>query len=650
MRVKSNIYFADFETLTKNSKDYELLKHTDVYLWYVKNKSGTFDKLGYSLDTFMDWVMTSESKIIYFHNLSFDGNFIFKWLLRKMPGFFVQPLDKNKDTNKSYYKIFKNGNKIYNIKLHLRKWDKEDKKIKTCTVIFKCSLNILTSSIDSLGKCFNLKKLSGMEKLIELGIIKNKQEFYDIGGFNMPEVVKNIFIDYIKQDVEIARLAMLEFEKHLDNLKVNYSNKFSKNAIFLNKELTIGSICYKLSLNYLWQKFGKETVKKYRIQGEDYDLAYNFFYGGWTQFNPAYWNKTLKKLNGICIDINSSYPNQMCKLLPIGRLYEAFNPEWIYFLTYVKVDIKYAKIKDRYKDFVILKNWKKVSIERYVRELNNFTCYYTLDEFNFIKKIYDIKINDIKYYYSEAKLLLKDFINELYKYKCDYSMKKEKANALTYKIMLNSLYGKQCTRKEFTEDLYVPCEEIAYFKDLKQRQIPLDIFGNKYVIDSISNKIIPYINAVVVRVYQIKSDKLWYNNILIGAQITSYARLQLWETILKVGVDAYMYSDTDSIFFNTTKDLSKLVDFDNYKLGAWSEECRFVSGKIIGAKRYSFVKENNEGIKFGFSGVNNIDYQTINWDDVISGDILINAQTYREEDDYGILIGLRDYKINKGSL
>ncbi len=199
------LYFSDFETLTKNSRDYEICNHTDVYLAYSKSIDAKEEHLHRSLDTYMDWVMSGEDKLIWFHNLSFDGNFIFKWLLRNHPDKFNNWLGYH---DEECWRVFKNGNRYYKIEINLN----------NVHVEFKCTLNLLSSSIAELAKCYDLEKLEEMNKLIEKGIIKEKEEFYAAGGFNMSPEIDQAFVKYIKQDVEVARLSFLDLCKNIENI------------------------------------------------------------------------------------------------------------------------------------------------------------------------------------------------------------------------------------------------------------------------------------------------------------------------------------------------------------------------------------------------------------------------------------------------
>ena len=72
---------ADFETAQEEPSDGGLPDRTWVWLRAI---AGVFDSeldlVGNSIDSFMEYALES-AKLIYFHNLRFDGNFIIYWLL-----------------------------------------------------------------------------------------------------------------------------------------------------------------------------------------------------------------------------------------------------------------------------------------------------------------------------------------------------------------------------------------------------------------------------------------------------------------------------------------------------------------------------------------------------------------------------------------
>lgn len=653
-RKNIDIYFADFETLTYNSKDFKRLNHTDVYLWFIMNKNGDFKKWGRTIDDFFKFLYEDgKSKIIYFHNLSFDGDFIRKYLERiKLPFCNIE----NKNTKQVFWEEFSNNNIIYSICVH--KKIRINNKIKKFHLDFKCSYQLLSAPIESLGKDlkmnkYNLDKIKSVLDEHNIKYDKNneheiKLKFYDLGGFDLSGNVLDLYLEYIESDVNIARTAFNILQEELNSIKYNYSKKFKKPLNIFNI-LTIGSYVYKLSKNYLWDNGYKNVGKGYKIHAIDYKLAKNWYYGGYTEYSPQYHNQKLDNINGVYIDINSSYPNQMCKLLPYGELLET-KPNSKYYLEYYEIEVEKAVIKYKYRNLVCLKNWKKITKERYCTHLLDFKCFYTKQEWEFLNKIYDFKVKSIKTYYAKADYYFRDFINELYHFKNDYKNKGKKSQAHTYKILLNSLYGKQASRMQFNVRLFTNLDRKNELLKFLRTDEQILINDKKYKVVGDSSKHIGHLVSLILEP-EIDDHKKC-TNILIGAQITSYARLQLWETIYKIGTDKFLYSDTDSIMFKDIdkNKISKYVKIHDSNLGEWDIECELKSGKILGAKRYIFFKPNGES-KFAFAGVNNLDVNEFNYEEIIKNESILSESVMRRvEDDYGIYFIYKDYKINLGGL
>lgn len=60
-----------------------------------------------------------------------------------------------------------------------------------------------------------------------------------------------------------------------------------------------------------------------------------------------------------------------------------------------------------------------------------------------------------------------------------------------------------------------------------------------------------------------------FPNMLIGATITAYSRLKLLNAIFEIGVDKFVYCDTDSIFcLGKKENLPPSIKLDDYELGA----------------------------------------------------------------------------------
>lgn len=69
------MYFADFETTTAKIDP----NKSWVYIWGLKgadeNSEFVYDV---SLESFIDYIFANKISQIFFHNLKFDGNFIYK--------------------------------------------------------------------------------------------------------------------------------------------------------------------------------------------------------------------------------------------------------------------------------------------------------------------------------------------------------------------------------------------------------------------------------------------------------------------------------------------------------------------------------------------------------------------------------------------
>lgn len=109
----------------------------------------------------------------------------------------------------------------------------------------------------------------------------------------------------------------------------------------------------------------------------------------------------------------------------------------------------------------------------------------------------------------------------------------------------------------------------------------------------------------------------------VASFITSYARYDIIKSseaireysLKKYGKDYYIYSDTDSIhclleaekdendnyILKNDKELYKMLDIDDYKLGAWKIESTFKRGKYLRQKCY--IEEDDEKINTTIAGL-----------------------------------------------
>lgn len=666
---KTPIYFADFETLTVKSKEFQNLNHTGIWLWCICEYNNEKFIYGNTMNEFFNnLIKDGINKIIYFHNLSFDGDFIYKYLLKEYPGWYRDLLN-NKNKKYNFFEVFRNGNRIYSIIFSIKK--KINGKTKIITLKFLCSYNLIPASIESLGDGLNIKKHNDndLNKLIENKLIKSKSEFYDLGGSYLfksnnetDKLILNIFIEYIKRDVYICKQAYKTYQEVIENNNPDsYNNRYKKQNVYLKNTLTAATLIQKLLKNNLWNNkhLSKEIKRGLKVNYDNYILGKNFYSGGLTQFNPEYKNSFVE--NGLSIDINSSYPYAMTKPLPYGNIYtekeyiDDNNPK----IWYVKVKC-FFQIKEKYRSIICIKS--KTPPARYATS-GVGEYYWTEQEFNLLKKIYNIDVKHIERYWCYTAPYLKPFIDKYYQYKVKYDKEHNKALKQTYKILLNSLYGSFAKKALYPSMVFIPSEVVDVMKEtMKNNPDENYMFYDKksksnYIIDSFTMRehVDNGIKYQAVNYIKVLSDKEKEKNkmpnMIVGATITSYARIYLLETILKLKPKNFIYCDTDSIFFKWNKpetELNKIIEIDDYKLGAWKVEFKFIRGKILGAKRYVFENRDHK-VKAGICGVKNNFTKYDEIESLLNANIEIeNAKLQIKRDEYGIYLIEKDIIMKEG--
>lgn len=93
----------------------------------------------------------------------------------------------------------------------------------------------------------------------------------------------------------------------------------------------------------------------------------------------------------------------------------------------------------------------------------------------------------------------------------------------------------------------------------------------------------------------------------VGIFITSYARVFLLESINKIGMENFVYCDTDSIHFKG--DIPDNLEMDDYEMGKWKVENHFKRAYYIRAKRYcgEYYEGDELKLKIACAGIKKVD-------------------------------------------
>lgn len=640
---RDNWFYSDFETTTDQTEYFKQTGDSRVILAGLQpfNKPDRDIEVFVSIEDYFKRLFSDgTNKTIWFHNLGWDGDFIIKYLINELNYELVNTKTRRYNT----INIFKQGSRLYYIMVNY-KYNNHSRKI-----IFRCSWLLTNTSISQLGKDLGYSKYLAGEK-------------EDVNFYNK-EPVDNInkmcpkFVDYMKRDIIIGNTAINQINNALNecdiikNYNENRRNKNKSEFRYINN-LTASGASYEIMKIYLYN-YNKKQRRKNRVKRQmkalDKQIISRAYHGGWTQFNEEYFGEPQDIGTGMCFDINSSYPYQMTQRLPYGEVMETQENDDDQCFIWVKV--KSAKIREKYYNLVCLQNFNGLDKkQRYTRESGCFETVYVKEEWDFLNKIYDFELEEYKLYYMRTAPFLKDMMEEIYHYKEYYKTNNQKAYASAFKIVMNSLYGRFCMRDKFNSMLYFK-DGIGADEEIVLNKSPL-----KRVNDSVVNDIGRY-KAIM---YRPVKDKTKVENIGAAAVITSKARLKLWDFILQMGLENFLYSDTDSVFTKITdKNKDSYKKLCGTKLGEWDiESSKSLKGVYsfkyfgtYGAKKYVCLDENELTFKSGLSGLD-LTYEEakingLKFDEEFS--VVSNACLKRESVKSGVILRRIDKKFTHGKI
>lgn len=396
MKKPKNLYCADFETTS--FAQYQVEGCTRVYLWKLMGVYNSTDKIGVDMNSFIETLIELKVCDIYFHNLSFDGEFILWWLLGN--GY---TYDEEIEQNKTFCSIIDEGGSIYTITI---------RHTDDATTTIKCSYKLFPKSIEDIGK------LVGIKKLNETHNYEENKHYSTINDLPKEE------IDYITNDVKI----MVALIKYL----------YEKGI----KGITMSSSAYK---NWLKDKYQLCKMQMKKSENEEIvEIVRKSYRGGITKVNQQYAGIEFNDV--ISFDVNSLYPSVMYdNPMPIGdgKIYKTLEEgrKDNRHLFIIVAFVQYAKVRKGMHSFI--GNQSGFSYAKkytYDDVISNKMIYLWKDEFDLFKLVYDGEYKILKVVgWKKANYVFKDYIDRWYDLKKNARNDVERSLA---KLMLNSLYGK----------------------------------------------------------------------------------------------------------------------------------------------------------------------------------------------------------------
>jgi hypothetical protein len=405
-------FVADFETIVPPEEEENPV--TRVWNWGVTEigDPSSFD-WGTDIDGFMDWCYYRKGNIlVYFHNLRFDGEFIFHWLFEH--GF--EYSDK-KEPNTFSALITKMG-QFYAIEVIWDKkivYDKNRKYTRLKKTTFYDSLKKLPFPVETIAKAFKLPMQKGeidYKKERPFGYIPTQEE-----------------LDYLKNDVQIVAAALdIQFQQDL-----TYMTVASDSLHFFKGQM---------------EEDFKQTFPVVPMLVDDH-IRYAYR-GGFTYVNPKYQEEDIG--SGLVYDINSLYSSVMYdRPLPHGA------PLW-FSGQYEEDDLYTLFIQELYCTFQLKPGYiptiqiktgrfqENQYLENNIDKLGNdepVSLYLTNMDLELFFEHYDVKVIEWRggFMFRECVGVFKSYIDHWMKVKEENAKEKNALYTLA-KLMLNSLYGK----------------------------------------------------------------------------------------------------------------------------------------------------------------------------------------------------------------
>lgn len=586
-------FTADFETTTDIN---------DCRVWaYAICEIGNPENFiyGNSIEDFIKWCSKKdENYILYFHNLKFDSEFIFSYLLQNGYTFIK---DKKDRKDKTFTATISDFGQIYNAEIYFDTHNKRHiNKVTICD-----SLKVLNFSVEQIAKDFDLP----IRKL-EL----DYNEIREIGHELTPHE-----IDYIRNDVEImARALEILFDNQLNKITI------ASNALASYKEINKNFDTYFPKLEFIEDQ---EIRKSYR--------------GGFTYLNPIY--KDVLVGSGLVLDVNSLYPSVMkYERLPYGK------PE--YFIGQYKEDKLYPlyvqtftcsfELKEGFIPTLQIKNNMSFVPNEYLESSNGDIVTLTMTNIDlelFFKhyNVYDITY-DSGYKFRCLTGLFTNYIDKWSESKIEAKKEKNGAMYLISKLMLNSLYGK------FGLNPKVRSKSVALSED----DIVIYPMNEEEIRDALYIPVATFITAYARRKTITTSQKIKeYSKNKYGKDLYVYSDTDSIHCLFDTELD-----ENKNIILKNDKELYDILDIDDYKLGFWKLESTFTKAKFLRQKCY--IEQNNDKLNTTIAGLPKRLSNIINFDNFKEGFTTIGMELDKPKLMYkhvkgGIVLVRNDFSIKK---
>jgi hypothetical protein len=546
---------------------------------------------------FLDIINSKYHDYTYFvHNLSgFDYIFILNALTyddEDNNKFLIKPIIKDDNTLVSL-KISKN----VKYKKEVNKDNNIKEKVELRSITLLDSNLFLNYPLRKLAKEFSCEfekgyfpyKFINKNTLFYIGKVPNLNYFTDLSSEEYNELFKDDFI----YDVRNETLKYLNNDLlSLLEIMIKFANIiYDEFGINITESKTISG----LSMNIYLSNFYDKIFKIKEIKGEIENEIRKAYFGGIVVLNKK--GKLINNgNNAYYYDFNSFYPSLMLKDMPVG------NPI-----------LSSSKELDSYFGFCYAEIIPPVGLDNYLipyRDKDG-NVYFPSEKFSGIyfsellkaSRYYGYKINVLGGFKFEKGIdIFSSFVNNLYKSRMEAKIKGETSLQYTFKLILNSLYGR-FGMKQIENKIEIVDKKDAEIL-LKKKNVSLySEMNNKCLIKYNNNisynliKLVSHINEKENT--NTKNDYLANifkqrgipSSVAISAAITAYGHIELMK-FKNDKSNKLLYSDTDSVIMEKKIEDNNLLS--ETELGKLKLEHVITDGYFIAPKFYGFKNEKGE--------------------------------------------------------
>lgn len=551
-------------------------------------------------------------KLIYFHNLSYDGNFIIK-LLQKFGWYERGQLVSTK--GQYSYEAMVLGSKIYRLILF---WG--NKKVTTILDSF----NFLRCKVEKIPAQFGLQGLSKTWK----GRGYDEPWMYDKAVKNVPNALYDEFLKYCLNDSMIVYLAMKKLFYFCTQLNQNFN---------IYNYVTISSYAYDVycAFNPLIKNYLQLNFDNFN-NTDEYMAVRSVYKGGFCDLNSDYMQRPFINANINSYDINSAYP----AILKNSLLPCSFKPDPnLVYVTKIICFVALTPINANSNLRFLFNDALKYKLDdhNHPQTFNTGSVFYLYEEeFKYFQKYYNGTIKILK----EFKLYGQHFdgggyVDYFYALKKRYKAENNAGFLTISKLFLNAVTGKFGQRPTFKNRVCFCNSDTVNMRKFDQ---DLKIMVKKQYHLHPSNDDTFYVTKQYFDENELDIGHT-INNFLLISFITMKTRILIYSFIEKVGIKNWLYSDTDSLKIFGTLDDPHLIGLE---LGQFKNEGNASVCEFYHPKAYYWNG------KFTFGGLDTtLANQTVQYKDVKVGYVIPNGKKMPSNVQDGIELINTDYVVGE---